>query len=60
MLTAGHSFVEAKALPDIDSNARQTVAAFTTTTGAVGPTTRAYLSANAVENARRADRSAQS
>jgi methylenetetrahydrofolate dehydrogenase (NADP+)/methenyltetrahydrofolate cyclohydrolase len=53
VVTAGVSFVEGKAKPDIDMDARETVAAFTTTTGAVGPMTRAYLFSNAVENARR-------
>jgi len=53
VVTAGVSFVDGKAKPDIDLDARETVAAFTTTTGAVGPMTRAYLFSNAVENARR-------
>lgn len=53
VVTAGVSFVEGKAKPDIAMDARETVAAFTTTTGAVGPMTRAYLFANAIENAKR-------
>lgn len=53
VVTAGVSFVEGKAKPDIDLDARETVSAFTTTTGAVGPMTRAYLFSNAIENARR-------
>lgn len=54
VVTAGVSFVDGKAKPDIAMDARETVAAFTTTTGAVGPMTRAYLFSNAIENARRA------
>ncbi|MCL4118756.1 UNVERIFIED_CONTAM: hypothetical protein GTU68_044714 [Idotea baltica] len=54
VVTAGVAFVDGKAKPDIAMDAREMVTAFTTTTGAVGPMTRAYLFANAIENARRA------
>ncbi len=59
VVTAGVSFVAGKAKPDIDIDARETVKAFTTTTGAVGPMTRAYLFSNAVENARRSQQRPQ-
>ena len=59
VVTAGVSFVDGKAKPDIDTDARETVKAFTTTVGAVGPMTRAYLFSNAVENARRSQQRTQ-
>lgn len=59
VVTAGVSFVDGKAKPDIDIDARETVKAFTTTVGAVGPMTRAYLFSNAVENARRSQQRTQ-